>query len=109
MATTMNTKRITMMTDRNSGKGRRILLVEPVSRDAQRKNDRRLARLLIVSALAGFTGFFGLTVAATPPDSTAVTVGLSAITRSAPTTFRRTDDDDGGRTSGSSEVRTKTS
>lgn len=97
------------MTDASRGGGRRVLLVEPAARAARDEAEGRLARLLVVGALASFLGFFGLAVVATPPSGTAP-AGQPALTTSAPFVVRGDDDDDdGGWFSTRSEVRTRTS
>ncbi|HMM40377.1 MAG TPA: hypothetical protein PKA95_00575 [Thermomicrobiales bacterium] len=99
------------MTSTTPGRGRRVLLIDPAAQAARGNSEGRLARLLIVGALASFLGFFGLAVISTPDTSGAGS--QPAISGSAPAFFSRGNDDDdddgGGWFSTGSDVRTKTS
>lgn len=108
------------MTDTTTGRGQRVLFIDPSAQAARANSEGRLGRLLIAGALASFLGFFGLAVISTPPSSTSAAVSQPAYSSSAPVYTRSSDDDDDdddhdsgsfgtSRSSGRSEVRTKTS
>lgn len=95
------------MTDRTTGRGGRVLLIDPAARDARAVAEGRLMRLLVVGALASFLGFFGLAVIGTPPSTTGE--GVQASSSSFVVTRGGDDDDEGFRLVPRSQVRTRSS